>query len=86
MKVRTELRNAARDVAARARHEAARRFVEIRDEMLVEAGKAAEARQHRRARTRVLKKAAAVVAVAGAGAAAVLATRAAMRRQRGRRG
>lgn len=83
MKVRTKaLKTAAREVAGRARHEAARRFVELRDEMLVEAGKAAEARLNKRARRSILKKAAAVVAVAGAGTAAVLATRAAMRRRR----
>jgi hypothetical protein len=56
--------------------------VELRDEMLVEAGKAAEARLQKRARKNTLKKAAAVVAVAGAGTAAVLATRAAMRRRK----
>lgn len=81
MKVRTKAIT-TREVAGRARHEAARRFVELRDEMLVEAGKAAEARLNKRARRSTLKKAAAVVAVAGAGAAAVLATRAAMRRRR----
>ena len=77
MKVRTKALKTARKVAAR-------RFVELRDEMLVEAGRAAEVRLQKRARSRVLKKAAAVVAVAGAGTAAVLATRAAVRRQRGR--
>jgi hypothetical protein len=83
MKVRTKaITTAAREVAERARHEAARRFVELRDEMLVEAGKAAEARLNKRARRSTLKKAAAVVAVAGVGTAAVLATRAAMRRRR----
>ena len=86
MRIRTEFKTAARDIVARARHEAARRFVEIRDEMLMEAGKAAEARLHRRARSRVYKRAAVVVALAGASTAAVLATRAALRRRRGRLG
>jgi hypothetical protein len=83
MKIRTkELKTAARKVAGSARHEATRRLVELRDELLVEAGKAAEDRQRMRTRNRLLKKAAAVLAVAGAGTAAVFATRAAVRRNR----
>lgn len=87
MKVRTkELRATARKVAGRARHEAARRFVELRDELLVEAGRAAEDRQRARARSRLLRKAAAVLAVAGVGTAAVLGTRAAVRGRRKHKG
>jgi hypothetical protein len=86
MRVRTkELKTAARKVAGRARHEAARRFVELRDELLIEAGRAAEDRQRARARSRLLKKTAAVLAVAGVGTAAVLGTRAAMRGDRKRK-
>jgi hypothetical protein len=76
------LRTAAREVAARARGEAARRLMEIGEELLLEAGRVVEERRRRRVRHRALARAATVVAVAGAGAAAVLATRAAVRRRR----
>ena len=59
-----------------------REFVTVRDELLVEAGRAAERRIAARERKRKLVRAGTVAAAAGVGVAAILATRAAVRRSR----
>ena len=64
-----------------ARRAAGREFDEVRDELLVAAGKAAEHRLERRARRHRLAKAGKVAAVL-AGAAAVVATGVAVQRAR----
>lgn len=74
---------ALRRIAARAGREAAQRLAAVRDELLIEAGKAAERRQHDRvARQRVRRAGRRVVAVAAAAVAAVAAGLALRRRPR----
>ena len=58
------------------------KIAEATDEVLVEAGKAAERRQSRRKTIRALKTAGKVAAVAGAVAATAVAVRAGVRRLR----
>jgi len=87
MAAATKAFNAAtRRIAARAGHEAAARLAEVRDELLIEAGRAAEQRQHHRAvRQRVRRAGKRVVAVAAGAAAAVVAAIAWRRRARSER-
>jgi len=77
------LKAAAKHAATRAGREVAQRLVEVRDEILIEAGRAAEERQHRREVQHRWLKAGKIAAVAGA-AAAALATGVAVRRARRR--
>lgn len=76
---------AARVAVARARRAgkvAAKRLIVATDAMLVAQGKAARARQRKRAVKAALKKVAKTVAIAGTAAATAMAARAAVRAAR----
>jgi hypothetical protein len=89
MKARERAVEAVREVAAvrgkDLRRTVKKEFATVRDELLVEAGKAAERRLAARARRRALVRAGTAAALAGAGIAAVVATRAAVKRARGKK-
>jgi hypothetical protein len=86
MKAREQALEAVKAVAAARgrdlRKTVKREFAAVRDELLVEAGRAAQRRIVARERKRALVRAGTVAAVAGAGVAAVLATRAVVRKAR----
>jgi len=87
MATATKAFNAAtRRIAARAGHEAAERLAVVRDELLIEAGRAAEQRQHHRAvQQRVRRTGKRVAAIAAGAAATVVAAIALRRRSRSER-
>lgn len=85
MTTRKKVTTAVKQAAARARvagRNAAHRIAVETDEVLVDAGKAAERRQRGRAVKSVLKTATRAAAIAAATATTIMAARAAARRRR----